>query len=126
MIMKCVPLWLLVAMLALAAGCNVVNYGLYALAPTDDKTDVQARYAGLAGGKTLAIVVLAEPNTLLEYQFVQWELSDAVGAQLKKNVKDLNLVQPGRVLRYLDENPKAGAMPPEKLAGVFNADYVLI
>ncbi len=107
------------------AGCQQMGFMMYALTPEKDETKVEARYAGLQG-KTLAIVVLADPHTLLEYHEVQLELSDAVGSNLRKNVKDLNLVAPGRVLRYLDENPKAGSMAPEKLAGVFNADYVLI
>lgn len=118
-------LCVLLAVTPTISGCGCVNWFAYVLAPPVPMKSVKASYPGLKG-KTVAIAVYAGPETLLDYQTVQLEISDAVSAQLRQNIKGVRVTNPVRVIRYQDENPRWYATPPEKLCEAFNADYVLL
>ena len=118
-------LCLLLALTPLNGGCGCVNWFAHVLAPSVPTKTVKAAYGGLKN-KTVAIAVYAGPETLLDYQTVQLEISDAVAARLRQNVRGINVVSPVRVIRYQDENPRWDATPPEELCPHFNADYLLL
>ncbi len=107
------------------SGCGCVNWFGYVVAPSMPTKTIKAEYDGLAR-KTVAIAVYAGPETLLDYQTVQVEISDAVGAELRRNVRGVDVVNPMRVIRYQDEDPRWYSLPPGSLCPRFNADYVLL
>ncbi len=123
--MRNLVLYCLLGLTATISGCGCVNWFAYVLAPPVPTRTVKAAYPGLTK-KTVAIAVYAGLETLLDYQTVQWEISDAVIAQLRRHVKGVNVVNPFRVIRYQDENPRWYATPPEKLCRDFNADCLLL
>jgi hypothetical protein len=116
---------LLVATALSAGGCNILAYPMYAFAPPPPMKTVHPEYPGMEG-KHVAIVVFAGPETQLDYQQVELEMFDAVSAELRKHIKDITLVDPRRVMRYQEENPRWRSEPPERLCKVFTCDVVLL
>ena len=107
-----------------AGGCSGARYLIYLVEPGARKTTVPAEHD--LAGETVAIVVYAGPETQLEYPNVQVEIHDAVAAEMTKNVKDVTVVDPRRVIRYQAENPDWHSEPPEKLCRVFRCDAVVL
>ena len=101
-----------------------MRYTAFLFAPPAPMKTVPAEYD--MKGKTVAVVVFAQPETLLEYPQVYIELFDAVSAELRRRVKKVSLVDPRRVIRYQDDNPDWYSHRPEKLCKVFNCDAVLL
>lgn len=122
---NCLLVILLSASAFLTAGCDLGNWLAYVFAPAIPTKTVDAKFADLPG-KTIAVVVFAGPEIQLDYNMAQLEITDAVGAELRRNVKGVTIVDPRRVIRYQAENPRWDAMPPENLCGVFGADYILL
>ena len=123
--MRNLVLCFLLALTPTISGCGCVNWFAYVLAPPAPTRTVKAVYPGLTK-KTVAIAVYVDLETLLDYQTVQLDISDAVAAQLRRHVKRTNVVNPLQVIRYQDENPRWYATPPEKLCRALNADCLLL
>ena len=118
-------LTLALALMTLAGGgCNLLAFPLYVFARRPTKS-VAPEYDGL-GGKHVAVVVYAGPDIQLDFQTVQLEVADAVGAEMARQLKDLTLIDPRRVMRYQDENPRWDAEPPENMCKTFGCDFVLL
>jgi hypothetical protein len=109
----------------LLGGCQQMAFPLYVFAPEPPTQTVESEYEGLRE-KTVAIVIFASPDMLIDYQTVQLELSDAVGAELRRTVKDVKIVDARRVVRYQDENTVWDRLPPGKLCDTFKCDRVLM
>ena len=107
------------------SGCSCLNWMAYVAAPAAPTKTIDPSYTGLKG-KTVAIVILAGPNVLLDYQTIQLEMSDAIAAELRGKLGNVTIVNPMRVIRYQDENPRWEAQPPERLCATFGADAVLL
>lgn len=117
--------FLLLLALAATSGCNYLAWPAYVLAPPPPMKTVAPEFGQLPG-KSVAILIYADLDTLMEYPRVQAELTDAVSADLCRNVKGVQVVESRRVLRYQDENPRWDTTPPERLCASFNCDYVLL
>ncbi len=121
--------FLLVALLASSAvfiaGCDLTGWLLHAFAPPVPMKTVEAQFADLPG-KTVAVVIFAGPEIQLDYNMAQLELTDIVGAELRRKVRNVTVVDAFRVIRYQAENIRWDAAPPEKLCEVFGADYVML
>jgi len=119
-------LWAVVLLASVlgAGGCSGARYLVYLLDPGAGKTTVPAEHD--LARQTVAIVIYAGPETQLEYQNVHVEVFDAVAAEMKRNVKDVTLIDPRRIIRYQAENPDWNADPPSRLCGVFGCDAVLL
>lgn len=121
--------YLLTIVLSVAAlfvgGCDAINFIAYVFAPSAPTKTVEAEFDGLKD-QTVAVVVFADPEIQLDYNMAQLELTDAIGAQLKRCVSNVTVVDARRVLRYQAENPGWDVMPPEKLCDVFKSGYVML
>jgi len=111
------------AALSQSAGCNAVGYLLYLVAPQRTET-VQAEFSDLDGHR-VAIVIFADQQVLYEHPFVRLTLSSAIGAELQRHLKNVELVDPVRVIRYQDERLDWDAMEKTKLGRDLGADRVL-
>ena len=118
-------LYTLLALTPMTGGCGCIDWFAYVLTPPAPTKTVKAEFSGLSS-KRLAILVDAGPETLLDHQTAQLETSDAVAAQLRKHVKGVTVVNPLRILRYQDENPRWYTFPAERLCRDFNADYAMV
>jgi hypothetical protein len=108
----------------LAGGCNYLGYFGYLVAPEEPAKTIQAEFKDLPG-KTLAVVVFAEPKLLYDYPFVRDEISGAVGDQLTRNVEHLKAVSPRQIVRYQQENPEWDSEGRTALGKALQCDYVL-
>lgn len=124
-VMRNCVLYLLLCLLPLNSGCGCINWLAHVTAPSAPTKNVKAQFGDLKA-KTVAVAVYAGPETLLDYQTVQLEISDAVVAELRKRVSKVTVVNPLQVIRYQDENPGWTALPPEKLCRDLGADFVLL
>ncbi|MDY7011340.1 MAG: hypothetical protein SVV80_11410 [Planctomycetota bacterium] len=106
-------------------GCNLGNWFMHVFAPPIPMKTIEAQFGDLPG-KTVAVVVFAGPEIQLDYNMAQLELTDAVGAELRRKVRNVTLIDARRVIRYQAENVRWDAMPPENLCDVFGADYVML
>jgi len=109
---------------ALSGGCKPAAYLLYTLWPGLHEKDVKAEYAELSG-KTVAVVVYVDKRTEFEYPEVRQTVSGAVMGRLAEHVKDVNVVEPYRVVKYQDENIYWDEMDKTELGKAFGADCVL-
>ena len=119
---------LLIILLSLApfvGGCDLIHWIMYVFAPPVPMKTIEAKFDDLPG-KTVAVVIFAGPEIQLDYNMAQLELTDEVSAELRRNVRNVKVVDARRVIRYQAENPRWDATPPEKLCKVFGADYVML
>ena len=114
----------LVVLATASGGCNLVAPIFYVFAPTPTKK-IEAEFDALKK-KTVAVVVYAGPDTQLDYQLAQMELSETVNIELKKRIAGVTTIDCRRVMRYQDENPDWNECPMSRIARAFNADYVLL
>jgi hypothetical protein len=103
-------------------GCEAARYFTYLFAPGSDK--VAAEFAELPG-KSVVIVVYCDKRVQYEYPDVCLSLSSAVAEQLAKNVKDVNVIDPRRVVKYQDGNIYWDELDKTQLGKAFGADFVL-
>jgi len=122
--MKRIVLSGLLALAPALGGCSGLRWVAHLLTPRPPTKTVKAQFDGLKQ-KTVAVAIFAGPETLLDYQTVQLELADAVGAELRRRVKKVTVINPLRVMRYQDEHPHWYAAPAEKLCRDLGVDYVL-
>lgn len=124
--MKKTALVLLLALLAGAVlpGCHVLSYIGYVLAPEGPEKQQPAEFAGLAE-HSLTIVIAADPSMQFEYPLARWEMAACLGSELEKNVKNLRVTDPRRVIRYQDENFDWDTLDKTKLGKLFGTDFVL-
>lgn len=117
--------YLALALFPLLAGCNMLAYPAYLMAPEPPAKTVAAEFEGLQN-KTVAVVVYAGPQTQLDYQTAQMEVTDAVGAEMRRKIDGVKLIETGRVIRYQCENANWESLPPEQLCRTFKCDYVML
>ena len=109
----------------LVAGCETAHWIMYVFAPPVPMKTVEAKFGDLPD-KTVAVVIFAGPEIQLDYNMAQLELTDEISAELRRNVRNIKVVDARKVIRYQAENPRWDATPPEKLCKVFGADYVML
>ncbi len=122
---KCLLIALLSSSAFYVTGCGMANWLMHAFAPPVPMKTIEAKFGDLPG-KTVAVVIFAGPEIQLDYNMAQLELTDEVGAELRRNVHGVTIVDARRVIRYQAENPRWDATPPEKLCKAFDADYVML
>ncbi len=121
---KCL-LIIFLSLVPFVAGCETVHWLMYVFAPPVPMKTIEAKFGDLPG-KTVAVVIFAGPEIQLDYNMAQLELTDMVGAELRRNVRNVKVVDARRVIRYQAENPRWDTTPPENLCKVFGADYVML
>jgi len=114
---------LIAAVVSQLAGCSTMGYLLYLVAPDPTET-VAAEFAGLDNHR-IAIVIFADQQVLYEHPFVRLTLSAAVGSELQRHLKNVEVVDPARVIRYQDERLSWDAMEKTTLGRDLGADRVL-
>lgn len=92
----------LLAASALLCGCQVFGYGAY-IAGGGTKT-VAAEYDGLAG-KTVAVLVAADEDTLYAYANIADEVCRTVSSSLASNVEGITMMDPAQIDAFQKENP---------------------
>lgn len=89
----------LTVLLPMAAGCNIVATGMYVLTGND----TPAEFDGLKGKK---VAIVCRPVTALDFNnsSVSTMLAQQLGIRLKKNVKDITIIDQRKVSDWSDEN----------------------
>jgi len=114
----------LLVLAAILPGCDAMAYGLHLIAPEKQTETVKAQFKGLAHS-SVAIVIYADPAVQYEYPLVRHELSAAIADQFRKNVKNVEVIDPLRVIAYQDENIHWDALGKTELAKNLGADHIL-
>lgn len=109
--------------LSCAVGCQAIGYGLYQVMP-EPVDKIPAEFNKL-DGKKVAIVVWAQPETLLQFPHMRLELASQVTYQMKQRLKTTQTVPAEQVATYQDRNLNWDAVPPPQIGKQFGADYVL-
>lgn len=119
--------WMLGAILlgaSMGTGCNLISLPFVLFAPEPTKK-VSAEFTHLKGKRVL-ILVWAEQATLYEYQHVQVEIASHVRYYLKEKFKDLKVVAPSEVDRYMKRHPDWATEHPGRVGAHFKADLVIM
>lgn len=114
----------LVLAAGLAGGCDALRQGFYVLWPGAREKTVEAEFKDLPG-KTVAVLVFADKAVGYEYPQVRINLSAAIADQLRRNVKNVQVIDPRRTVKYQDENLYWEEMDKTDLGKAFGADYLL-
>ncbi|HUU84452.1 MAG TPA: hypothetical protein VM243_13205 [Phycisphaerae bacterium] len=112
--------WIVLGTAVLIAGCNWL-IPLVFLHPGTKK--VPPEFAKLEG-RTVAVMVWAEPETLYDYPYVRLELASYVGDKLRAHVKDVQLTDNRKVEDFIQDSPQA-ALDPQRVGGELGADMVV-
>ncbi len=111
-------------MLVFGTGCNIVSMPFLLFAPEPTKK-VDAEFTQLKG-KTVCVLTWAEQATLYEYPHVQLEISSYTRYFLREKFKDLNVVSPSDVDKYMKSRPDWATEHPSRVGKHFNANLVLM
>jgi len=99
--------WLIGIACTLAAatlgGCNYAAFFLYLIAPEPTAKAIPAEYDKLSG-TSVAVIVFADDKTQAEHQNIQLEVCSMVSVRLRKNIEDVTIISPRRVVKYQREN----------------------
>ncbi len=111
-------------LLSALAGCRIaaIPFILWGQPPTKL---VPAEYPYLTG-KKVCIVVWADNYTLLEYPFVQLEISEYVRRALEQHVQRVRFVSNRTVVDYQRSDPDWQHKHPAVIGARFHADRVLL
>jgi hypothetical protein len=113
----------LVALL-LTVGCNLISMPFVLFAP-DPTKKIPAEYANIKGKRVL-ILVWAEQATLYEYPKVQLEIGSHIWYYLKEHFKDISVVSPSEVYRYMESNPDWATEHPADIGRRFKSNLVMM
>ena len=111
--------------MAAAGGCQAVGYAAYVFAPDLEKKTQEAEFAGLPG-QSLAVVVYVRPEVVGEFPDVEKTVASRIGEEIRRNVKDVQIVDAGAIIRWQRANPQWQTMPRTKLAAALKCDYLLL
>ncbi len=115
----------LLAAVVVVPGCNIISVPFVLFSP-DPTKKVAAEFAQIKG-KRVCILVWAEQATLYEYPRVQLESADHIRYFLKEKFgKDVDIVSPTEVDRYMQSHPDWATEHPARLGRHFKADLVMM
>lgn len=100
-------------------GCRALALVL----PEKTKT-VAAEYPYLAG-KRVAVAVWADMETLCTYPQVQWSVADHVRAALEANIREVDVVDPRKIVDIQRSDAKWESADPALLGRRFDADRLI-
>ncbi|NQU75022.1 MAG: hypothetical protein HQ546_01760 [Planctomycetes bacterium] len=106
------------------SGCNMLAWPLYVISPPAPKVTKKAECDALAG-KTVAVVVYADMDTLYEHPNARIELASLVNAELNRHVKVVRTVDAIRVERYQNSYTQWSSRPIQEIGHKLGADCVL-
>ena len=96
----------------------------YLLSPENPTRSVDAEYKELANA-TVAIVVYVSQSTQVDYPLARLGVASVLGAELRKNLTQIQTVDPRKVMKFQDETPNWEILPKTELARKLGADDVL-
>ena len=105
-------------------GCNALAYLLHLGAPGQGTVAVKPEFAGLPDSR-VAIVIFAGEGVQYAHPQARPELSRLIADSLRKNVKNVTVVDPRQVMKYQDTNFHWDSLDRTKLGKQLNSDYVL-
>lgn len=111
---------LMAGLVSLTGGCNIFM-PLFLMG--QHKERIPAEYDKLAG-KTVAIAVWADQETLFDYPYVRMELALHIADQLTSNMKDLKVADGRLVEDYMQRN-LSNAVDPIGIGRKFKCDSVV-
>ncbi len=112
-----------VSALLLVSGCTQIGYAIAQTMP-EQTEEVPAEFNKLKG-KKVAVVVWAQPETVLQYPHVRLELASQVAYELGRRIENVEFVSPEKIADYQDRDLNWDAVPATKIGERFDADYVL-
>lgn len=112
-------LWL-VCTPVLLTGCNWFLPLAFIL---PDTKNVAPEYDKLPNHKVL-IMLWAEPETLYDYPYIRYELSEYIGDKIRANVKGVQVVNERKIEEHLLRYPDA-AIDPDEVGQHFAAQIVI-
>ena len=107
------------------AGCNIVGFFGYFLAPGDYGKKVAPEFSKL-DGNTVAILIVADDEYVKSYDYFREQLSMVIARELKGHLEEVKTIDTFRIVGYQKAHPEWHAMEQNKLATQFGADYLLV
>lgn len=104
-------------------GCNILSYPLAVMA-SEQTEKIPAEFNKL-DGKKAAVVVWAQPETILQFPHMRLELASQVTYQMKQRLKTTQVVPADQIADYQNRNLNWDAVPAPQIGKQFGADYVV-
>ena len=120
---------LLLAAMAMAAGCAIVGVAAHALPPPT----IQAAYKGLQN-QTAAIMVWADPGVRMDFNNIQVDIARSLQKKMTYDEKTLDVnelkgltwpVDPVRIVRYQHDYPQVNSAPVATVAPKFGVSRLI-
>jgi hypothetical protein len=113
--MEIASVLVVVSMLMVFSGCGATDDGPPVVTP---------QYFGMTG-KTVAVMVSADPETLL-YPNAPFQVSTAVSRRMKIDVTGVKTVDPKQIIEFQKKNPTWIAFTPRELLAELKVDRLVI
>ncbi len=108
----------------LAAGCNILAWPMYVLAPPPPTDTVVAECNELRNS-TVAVVIYTDMDTLHEFPSLREELGTAIAKALESKVEGVQAIHAKRVTRYQNANGHWATLPARQVATALGVQRVL-
>ena len=113
------------SLIALAVGgCSQIGALTYMFGVYEEDIKIPAAYENLADSR-VAVVIYADDRTQYEYPEAMLALSHMISASLRKNVENLETVDPNEIRGFQRENLGWETMDKASLGQALGADHVL-
>jgi hypothetical protein len=112
------------AVLLAALGCEIPGIIAYAVSG-EPKQKVAAQYVGLEG-RSFAVLVSADADTLFYLPDAPSVISQAVSRQIATDVTGTRPVNPRQIARFQEENPYWMSVPPGRLLERLDVERLII
>lgn len=116
-------LLLLVPLLG-AGGCNYMRWLSAPFWPDETKKKVPAQYTEMEG-QSVAVIVAADEFLLHRYPTAPAEVGRAISERMVANLEEVQMMDPGKVAKYLDEHPYWDVTPYGNLLKALEVDRIV-
>lgn len=115
---------ILILLAGTVGGCKQMGALAYLFSPENPTRSVDAEYKELANAN-VAVVVYVSQATQVDHPLARHGVASVIGAELRKNLTQIQSVDPRKVMKFQDETPNWEILPKADLARKLGAEFVL-
>lgn len=104
----------LLALVLMLSGCQLAGWVAHGVAGGEKTVQIKAQYRGMEG-KSVAVIVGTDENTLYAYPTAPLAIAQSVSARLAEGVPSARLTDPQQIAQFQRANPYWETLPPGDL-----------
>ena len=122
---RCLFVCMVLSFALLNSGCDMFGWAAQSIVGTERTIDLKAQYTGLTG-KTVAIVISADDQTLFNYPGAVLAISRAIGTKLTADIPGIKIINPEQIVQFQRTNPYWNTLPYNMLITKLHTERLLM